>query len=308
MVGAIPKSSMRDFGRPINQNSNSNLKQEGNVPTSYTSTTAARQHAHSKLTGAVWLAAMLVCTAVSAVAQVKPCQGPGAPATTQTKCLTAIDELKFKRTVGLDMPFKGIVLNAAGTGVNNAASGPAGVVSHGRWLYAGDGDSSVHVINLDAPSASATKQILFTDGTLRVDEMAITSDGMRLLAANNADDPSFVTLFSANGDNDLSDVFIILKTTIDPAILPLNSGLGIEQPAWDPKTKRFYTSIPTIANNPLGCNYGQLTGTGLIPCGGGLLVPPSDCMTIYCWAARRATCRAARPRWSSMPRPIIMPI
>src|SRR5229473_5250939 len=258
MVGAIPKSSMRDFGRPTNQNSNPNLKQEGNVPTSYTSTTAARQHAHSKLTGAVWLAAMLVCTAVSAVAQVKPCQGPGAPATTQTKCLTAIaipgiqlksfdisfvnperaeyyladragkgvdiidtDELKFKRTAGLDMPFKGIVLNADGTGVNNAASGPAGVVSHGRWLYAGDGDSSVHVIDLDAPSASATKQIIFTGGTLRVDEMALTSDGTLLLAANNADDPSFVTLFRANGDNDFSDVSVSFgMIMIDSKILP----------------------------------------------------------------------------------------
>src|SRR5260370_31196142 len=89
MVGAIPKSSLRDFGRPINQNLNSNFGREGNVPTSHTSTAAARQHAHSKLTGAVWLAAMLVCTAVSAVAQVKPCQGPGAPATTQNKCLTS---------------------------------------------------------------------------------------------------------------------------------------------------------------------------------------------------------------------------
>src|SRR6266849_10863822 len=243
MVGAIPKSSMRDFGRPINQNSNSNLKQEGNVPTSYTSTTAARQRAHSKLTGAVWLAAMLVCTAGSAVAQVKPCQGPGAPATIQTKCLTAIaipgiqlksfdisfvnpdraeyyladraskgvdiidtDDLKFKRTAGLDKPFQGIVLNTAKTAVNNNASGPAGVVSHGRWLYAGDGDSSVHVIDLDAPPASATKQVISTGGTLRVDEMDLTTDGKLLLAANNADDPSFVTLFSANGDAEVSTV------------------------------------------------------------------------------------------------------
>jgi len=251
---------------------------------------------------------MLVCTAVSAVAQVKPCQGPGAPATTQTKCLTAIaipgiqlksfdisfvnperaeyyladraskgvdiidtDDLKFKRTAGLDMPFKGIVLNAAGTATNNAASGPAGVVSHGRWLYAGDGDSSVHVIDLDAPSASATKQIIFTGGTLRVDEMAITSDGSLLLAANNADDPSFVTLFRANGDNDFSDVSVSFgMIMIDSKILPPGFGLGIEQPAWDPKTKRFYTSIPTIAGNPADCNYGQLPGP--VTCSGGLLV------------------------------------
>jgi hypothetical protein len=185
--------------------------------------------------------------------------------------------LTFKRTAGLDKPFKGIVLNKAGTGVNNAASGPAGVVSHGRWLYAGDGDSTVHVIDLDAPSASATKQILSTGGNLQVDEMDVTTDGMLLLAANNADDPSFATLFSANGDQVLSNVFVILKITIDPKILPVGFGLGIEQPAWDPKTKRFYTSIPTIADNPAGCNYGQLPGD--VTCSGGLLVTDPNAPT-----------------------------
>ena len=41
-------------------------------------------------------------------------------------------------------------------------------------------------------------------------------------------------------------------------IVPTGAGLSIEQPAWDPKTKRFYTSIPIIANNPTGCNFGQM--------------------------------------------------
>ena len=280
-----------------------------------TSTAVADQHARATFTAAAWLAALLVCTAVSAGAQVPPCQGPGAPTTTQTQCLTAIPipgiqlksfdisfvnpdraeyylgdraskgvdiidtrHLQFKRTAGLDKPFKGIVLNTAGTAVNNAASGPAGVVSHGRWVYAGDGNSTVHVIDLDAPSASATKQILSTGGILRVDEMALTSDGTLLLVANNADEPSFVTLFSANGDEDSSNVSVMLKTTIDSTILPTGFGLGIEQPAWDPKTKRFYTSIPIIANNPEGCNYGQ-PGSGpdhAIPCSGGLLVTDPD--------------------------------
>src|SRR5262249_21989230 len=34
--------------------------------------------------------------------------------------------------------------------------------------------------------------------------------------------------------------------------------------------QRFYNSIPIIANNPPGCNFGQLTGP--ITCDGGLLV------------------------------------
>src|SRR5215469_8748645 len=100
--------------------------------------------------------------------------------------------------------------------------------------------------------------------------MALTTDGKFLIAANNADDPSFVTLFAANGDSASSAVTTIQKTFVDPSILPIGFGLGIEQPAWDPKTKRFYTSIPIIANNPPGCNYGQ--NPGAITCDGGMLV------------------------------------
>ena len=63
---------------------------------------------------------------------------------------------------------------------------------------------------------------------------------------------------------------MITKIFIDPTIIPPGFGLSIEQPAWDPKTKRFYVSIPIIANNPTGCNYGQLAGP--ITCDGGLAV------------------------------------
>src|SRR6185437_9789686 len=61
--------------------------------------------------------------------------------------------------------------------VNNNLSGPDGVTSHGRWLYAGDGDSTLKVFDLDAPTATALKQSINTGGTTRVDEMALTTDG-----------------------------------------------------------------------------------------------------------------------------------
>ena len=244
-----------------------------------------------------------VATALlGAAAAAAPCTGPGAPTTTQTKCLTAITipgnplrsfdiswtnpqraeyylgdrsnsgidvidtrTLTFKRTIG---GFVGIKLNAAGTAVNNNISGPDGVTSHGRWLYAGDGDSTLKVIDLDATS-TPIKQVLSTGGTTRVDEMALTTDGKLLLAANNAEDPPFATLFAANGDNAVSNVSKIIKITVNPAIIPAGAGLSLEQPAWDPRTQRFYTSIPIIANNPPGCNFGQLPGP--ITCHGGLL-------------------------------------
>ncbi|MGB7543081.1 MAG: hypothetical protein WBM28_13835 [Burkholderiales bacterium] len=232
------------------------------------------------------------------------CTGPGAPTTTQTRCLTAVQipghalrsfdiswvnpdraeyylgdrsnagidvidtqHLTFKRTI---IGFVGVVLNPAGTAVDNNHSGPDGVVSHGKWLYAGDGDSTLKVIDLNAPTASAIQQTIPTGGTTRVDEMALTPDGERLLAANNAEDPPFATLFAANGDRGFSGVYFITRITVDPAIMPAGSGLSLEQPTWEPRTRRFYVSAPIIANNPAGCNYGQLPGD--ITCHGGMVV------------------------------------
>src|SRR5579862_609715 len=247
-----------------------------------------------------------------------PCTGAGAPTTTQTKCVTGIfipgnplrsfdiswvnpdrgeyylgdrsnsgidvidtHSLKWKRTIG---GFVGIVLNGSGA-VDNNHSGPDGVTSHGRWLYAGDGNSTLKVIDLDAPPMAALQQSISTGGTTRVDEMALTTEGDLLLAANNAEDPPFGTLFAANGDDEDHDNFghddhdghhakshvkIITKVSVDPTIIPPHFGLSFEQPAWDPKTKRFLVSIPIIANNPAGCNYGQ--NAGPITCDGGVMV------------------------------------
>lgn len=265
------------------------------------------------LSGIVSPAVLGAAMSLTATGAMAACGGPaGTPSPTQTKCLTAIAipgqplqsfdiswvdskrgqyflgdrsnagvdvintrSLKWERTIG---GFVGAKLNANGT-VNNNISGPNGVTSHGRWLYAGDGDSSLKVIDLNAPHFDALKQVIPTGGTTRLDEMALTTDGRVLLAANNAEDPPFATLFTANGDNPKSDVSVITKITVDPSILPsgpngcgtgVACGLSLEQPAWDPTTKRFFNSIPIIANNPAGCNYGQLAGP--ITCQGGVLV------------------------------------
>jgi hypothetical protein len=130
------------------------------------------------------------------------------------------------------------------------------------------------VIDLNAPTATAIKQSISTGGTTRLDEMAITGDGLLLFGANNAEDPPFGTLFFANGDGAVSNTFVITKITVDSTIIVPGFGQSIEQPAWDPKTQRFYTSIPWIANNPPGCNANS--NTGPITCDGGLLVTDPD--------------------------------
>jgi len=280
------------------------------MPTSFTSTAIAGQRARPTFTAAAWLAALLVCTAVSAAAQVTHCTGPGAPTTTQTKCSTAIaipgnpirsfdiswvnpDRAEyyladrsnagidiidtrhnmFKKTIG---GFVGIKLNGAGTAVDNNHSGPDGVVSHGKWLYAGDGDSTLKVIDLESGTIVDS---LSTGGTTRVDEMALTTDGKMLLVANNAEDPPFATLFTANGDDDSNSVTLVTKITVDPSFIPTGFGLSIEQPAWDESTERFIVSVPTIADNPTGCNYGQPNPPSPEPCSGAILVIDPDPMT-----------------------------
>jgi hypothetical protein len=155
--------------------------------------------------------------------------------------------------------------------VNNNISGPDGVASHGIWIYAGDGDSTLKVIDLRLVPPNGIVQSVSTGGTTRVDELALTLDGTLLLAANNAEDPPFATLFRANGDSlGASNLSRLIKISVDPAIIPPGFGLSLEQPTWEPSTQRFYVSIPIIANNPPGCNYGQLAGA--ITCDGGMLV------------------------------------
>jgi len=250
------------------------------------------------------IAAMLAAPAlVGAGTAYAACTGPGAPTNTETKCLTAVQipgnplrsydiswvnphraeyyladrsnaaidiidthNRTFKRFLGQGL-FVGVKLNAAGTAVNNDISGPDGVVTHGRWLYAGDGDSTLKVFDLDGPNAFAQTP-LFTGGSTRVDEMALTADGELLLAINNAEDPPYGTLFAANGDRNHSSVRAISKITIDGTLFPGTP--GIEQPTWDPKTKRFYVSVP-ILGKPGGC--------GTATCDGGLMVIDPNTVT-----------------------------
>lgn len=277
------------------------------------------------------------------------CTGPDVPTNTQTKCLTAvtipgaplrsydiswvnperaeyyladrsnaaIDVIDtrtqtFKRFVGKGL-FVGVKLNAAGTAVNNDISGPDGVVTHGRWLYAGDGDSTLKVFDLNAPDASSLKETKDThrasDGPdrTRVDEMALTTNGELLLAVNNASTPPFATLFTANGDSSSSSVHEIGRITIDPAVFPAADVGGIEQPAWDPKTKRFYVSVPVLGADgglmvidpakvhgdmQLGA-FDAATNTGVLrlsDCGpNGATVGPHDNLLLGCTPANNPT-------------------
>jgi hypothetical protein len=132
--------------------------------------------------------------------------------------------------------------NFKGDTGSTATSGPDGVVSAFPCIFAGDGDS--RLVSFAAPAYSTVVSAINTGGQFRVDEMAVdVADGL-VLAANNADDPPFSTLFSYNKSTcALSIVKKSLFNALPGGHVATN---GIEQPAFDPVTKNFYVSLPEI--------------------------------------------------------------
>ena len=161
---------------------------------------------------------------------------------------------------------------------NNDTSGPDGVVAEGDRLYAGDGDSTLKVIDVESRTIINT---VSTGGTKRVDEMALDSQGRRLLVVNNADDPPFMTLISTKPGN----AILFGHITVPGA-----TG-GLEQPVWNPSTKRFYISVPELNGDPAHSGVAVLDPkTGLVekvydvgPCGpAGIALGPNQHLLLGC--------------------------
>ena len=135
--------------------------------------------------------------------------------------------------------FKGVVTNPATGAAINSLSGPDGVVIiGGKEVWAGDGDSTVKVIDIASFKVVDT---ISTGGTNRVDEMAYDAADHILAVANNADTPPFVSLIN-------TDTRQIVKTIVFDGSnnTPNATTTGIEQPQWSPKTGLFYLSVPQI--------------------------------------------------------------
>jgi hypothetical protein len=118
-------------------------------------------------------------------------------------------------------------------------SGPDGVVvtAAGKELWAGDGDSTVKVVDLAAGKISAS---ISTGGKKRVDEMAYDPKDQLIAVANNADDPAFVSIISTISHQ------VVGKITYPDATD------GVEQPAWDSATGDFYLAVPGTKQNEGG--------------------------------------------------------
>jgi DNA-binding beta-propeller fold protein YncE len=121
----------------------------------------------------------------------------------------------------------------------NDTSGPDGVVTtfSNREVWAGDGDSTVKVVDVGAGTVVAT---ISTGGKNRADEMAYDPADNLIMVANNADDPPFGTLISVGSRS------VVKKITFT------DSTNGAEQPQYDPVTGKFYISVPATNANPGG--------------------------------------------------------
>jgi DNA-binding beta-propeller fold protein YncE len=121
-----------------------------------------------------------------------------------------------------------------GDGATGTVSGPNGVttVNHGTEVWAGDGDSTVKVIDLKSGKIVDT---ISTGGKKRADEVAYDPKDEVFIVANDADEPPFVTLISTKPGHK-----ILAKLVYE------NATDGIEQPKYNPLDGMFYVDIPEL--------------------------------------------------------------
>ena len=135
-----------------------------------------------------------------------------------------------------DSTFIGRVEGFVGSSTSNDTAGPNGlvVIRQLHQLWAGDGDSTVKVIDLKANPPKIIDTIS-TGGAARADEMAFDPRDHMILVANDADSPPFVSFISTKSDHKVLGKILFPEATN-----------GLEQPVWDPVTHRFYLSVPEI--------------------------------------------------------------
>jgi hypothetical protein len=159
--------------------------------------------------------------------------------------------------------FQGVKCNTATPpAAVNAISGPDGVVIvDGTEVWAGDGDSTLKVIDIKLFQITDTIQI--TDPTdnsvkMRVDEMAYDSRDHILAAANNANVPPFVTMVSTDPGHKILGQIVFDGSNGTPKA----TNTGIEQSQWSPKTGMFYVSVPNIDPNDPGSGFVSVIDPG----------------------------------------------
>jgi hypothetical protein len=166
--------------------------------------------------------------------------------------------MKYVSTAGQGL-FQGFKPNTAAGPATNA--GPNGIVPIGGGiLFAGDGDSTLKVVNVNTGALLATQPAVnpYTGAALpatcggagtpttgagnqRLDEMDVDPTDGVVLAINDAACPPFGTFFSTTAP---------YAAVGSLAFMTANG--GAEQPRWDPTQKLFIEPLPQTIANPNG--------------------------------------------------------
>jgi hypothetical protein len=171
--------------------------------------------------------------------------------------------------------FVGRVTGMVGPVGSNGA-GPNGVlVTEDNKLWAGDGNSTLQVADLNVDPPVIIKSIATGGaGDGRADELGYDPLERVILVANNAAKPPFLTFVSA-------DTYAVLGK------IPFPDASGLEQPVWNPQLHRFFVTVPAGANSyiaaidPTGMTVTKrypLTGCGAT----GLVLGPFQRLMVSC--------------------------
>ncbi len=151
--------------------------------------------------------------------------------------LVDTDSNKF---IGRVKGFKGVVL--VDGKADNALSGPDGsiIIQH-KTVWAGDGDSTVKVIDLKTRKIVDT---ISTGGQFRAEELSWDSRHHIVAVANTADTPPYLTMID-------TDTHTVLgKISFDGTNGTPNAQNGLEQSQWSAETGMFYVSVPQVGTDP----------------------------------------------------------
>ena len=162
--------------------------------------------------------------------------------------------------------------------------GPNGVlvIPQLNQAYVSDGDSTMKVVDLGAKAVVA---IIPLNGKCRGDEEAYDPIDHIVMVASPNDDPPFVTFIS-------TDTQTVVGRYAYPSDQSAQKGAGLEQPAFDSFTKRFYIANPANPTTKVTGTIDVFNPTTFLlektittPCGGnGLVITPSHKAFISCGA------------------------
>src|SRR5258708_13350198 len=145
-----------------------------------------------------------------------------------------IFDAKSDKFIGSVGGFLGVIMKNGKP--NNDVSGPDGVLICGNEAWAGDGDSTIKVIDLKTNKVVDTVK---TGGESRVDEMAYDAKDGVFIGINNAEEPPYATLVSTKPGHK-----ILAKIPFEAATD------GAEQPAYNPPDGMSYVATPELLHDP----------------------------------------------------------